>query len=759
MRPAALIAVAATLVALAWVELQTSAGPAIELLEMLGLALAPALAVALTRRWWIGAIVFVLALAPAAQIAFAVPVTDMRPGPRNFFGPVFDAMGDGFRDIYETDAPYIRADHPELAGLVLLAIFSCVALLATLIVRKRYLWAGLVLVVGVGIPVTISASYGVGSPLRTGALVLAAILFTLFLTRGDRPLRSLAQAAVLGAVVVLAAVGVSTTDAVAKPSFLKWQRWDLYDRPKDPVGVRYVWNSNYRGITFPEKETIVLRIKTSPRSLYWRATTLDEYTGVGWREDLDPGPPLTTREFTGPIDDPLLPAAAKDEKNWTRQDVTVEALSDTHLVAASQPVKWAPGGQGPIQYANGVVLAPQGLVLGQQYTVWSYAPRIKPIALAKLPAEYPAALRRYLEVVPDVVVPEFGTADRESAVAQLFSERDFDTLLAEYEPLYREALKVVEGTRSPYLAAASLETWFRSGGGFTYEERPEQPLDATPPLVDFVLRTKEGYCQQYAGAMSVMLRLLGIPARVAVGFTSGEYDSRRKEWVVTDYNAHAWVEVYFPKFGWLPFDPTPGRGDLGQAYSTASNAFPVGGPTALGVGPDALSAILRQRLAGQTPGGLRGEDTTGGPGTVPRTAEDDGLSVAELVFIILGSALALLLAVKALRRGLRFLSREPRKVAAACRRDLLAFLSDQRVSFPASATLSELGTWLEQSYRVNADPFVRAVNTARFGSPAGAAGAAPRARRELKALRRQLRRELSTTSRARGMLSLRSLTV
>ena len=187
---------------------------------------------------------------------------------------------------------------------------------------------------------------------------------------------------------------------------------------------------------------------------------------------------------------------------------------------------------------------------------------------------------------------------------QLFAARSDDGLLGEYEPLYRQAKEVVGKAKSPYIAAATLETWLRSQGGFTYTVKPEQPAGPVPPLVDFVLRTKEGYCQHYAGAMAVMLRLLGMPARVAVGFTSGSYDKRTKEWVVTDYDAHAWVEVYFPEHGWLPFDPTPGRGSSGRRYSTSSLAFPSGGPTALGVAPDAsCPEILRRRLKGTTGGG------------------------------------------------------------------------------------------------------------------------------------------------------------
>ena len=71
--------------------------------------------------------------------------------------------------------------------------------------------------------------------------------------------------------------------------------------------------------------------------------------------------------------------------------------------------------------------------------------------------------------------------------------------------------------------------------------------------------------------MALMLRFLGIPTRVAAGFTSGRY--RNGVWTVTDRNAHTWVEVWFPRYGWLPFDPTPGRGELGADYSASSAAF------------------------------------------------------------------------------------------------------------------------------------------------------------------------------------------
>src|ERR671938_1288364 len=115
-----------------------------------------------------------------------------------------------------------------------------------------------------------------------------------------------------------------------------------------------------------------------------------------------------------------------------------------------------------------------------------------------------------------------------------------------------------------------MGSWLRRSGGFVYDETP--PLRPNmPPLVAFVTQTRAVYCQHFAGAMALMLRYIGIPARVAAGFVSGTYDNGT--WKITDHDAHAWVEVWFPRYGWLPFDPTPGRGYLSAAYSVSSPEF------------------------------------------------------------------------------------------------------------------------------------------------------------------------------------------
>lgn len=757
LRAVVLFGVAAALLAVAWLSLQDSAGSWWRLACVLALGAAPGLATFLARRWWVGPIILGLGFIPAFAVAFGVPLTNMRPGEADFYGPAWDAFVAGLQDFYEVDLPFDPSDHLEAYGVVLVAIYGFTALAGFLLAVSRPLVAALVLLVGVGWPVTPAAVAGGIGPLRMGALVLAAILLVLFLTRTDRrPLRGLAQATALGAVVVLAAVGASTSSAVAKDAFLSWTGWDPYDAPDDPVGVRYVWNSNYRGIRFPDEETVVLRIKAPKRSVYWRATTLDEFTGVGWRESLVPMPAAGRAGNEAPLD-PQLPSGAGGNPSLFRQDVTVEALADTHLVAATQPLRWRAGANAPVRYAEGgVLLAPSGLALGETYTVWSYIPQAAPKDLASVPAEYPAELERFLEAVPDVQFPAFGAPNRDRVVENLFARRADDLLLAEYEPLYREALRVVGNASSPYLAAVSLEAWFRSDPSFVYDEQPEQPLDATPPLVDFVLRTREGYCQQYAGAMAVMLRLLGIPARVAAGFTSGDFDERREEWVVTDHDAHTWVEVWFPGYGWLSFDPTPGRGELGATYSTASTGFPSGrGGDALGVDPASLSEVLRRRLEGEGAG-------IGGLGSALGNLPDEdggGLGVPALVVLVLAGGLAAFLGGKALRRAVRFRSHDPRKLASACRRDLAAFLADQGVVVKDTATLEELGEFVEREYRVNAMAFVRAVRAARYGPPEEAEEQVRVARRELRVLLRALRARLGTASRVRGALNVRSLTV
>ena len=103
--------------------------------------------------------------------------------------------------------------------------------------------------------------------------------------------------------------------------------------------------------------------------------------------------------------------------------------------------------------------------------------------------------------------------------------------------------------------------------GYTYDQKP--PVSRYP-LVSFLFKDKRGYCQQFSGTMALLLRMGGLPARVAAGFTSGTRSGTRNQWQVSDIDAHAWVEVWFPHYGWVRFDPTPTVAPArGGATSTA----------------------------------------------------------------------------------------------------------------------------------------------------------------------------------------------
>ena len=160
--------------------------------------------------------------------------------------------------------------------------------------------------------------------------------------------------------------------------------------------------------------------------------------------------------------------------------------------------------------------------------------------------------------------------------------------------------------------------------GFTYTERPAArrapgvaPLDALP------VRHQEGYCQHFSGAMALLLRMGGVPARVATGFTPGRLLQAQQAWIVRDTDAHAWVEAWFDGYGWVTFDPTPGRhpGALPDRRARApaaprpttpsrrrrrrrrAAAAPAGGRAATCCGPASAATSSRRR---------RGDDAGGG---------------------------------------------------------------------------------------------------------------------------------------------------
>ncbi len=760
----------AALLAVTWTRLEVERAPTEDILRVVGLAAIPVL-VALVVRGRLAPVLWLVAFAAAGLAAlahaFGLSVTDLRLGAAGgqFFAPLGESFEIGLRGYYETRVTFDPIAHPEMESIVLVAIFGFAAVGGILAAAGWLLPAALVLLIGVGWPATLRATVG-GNSLAIGALILAALLIVLYVARRrSGSLTGFAQAAVLGGALVLAGVGAASSNVVAKQPVLNWQGWTPYEDLRDSVGVRYVWNTSFGGIRWPDNETVMLSVSGLSEGAYWRATTLDEYNGFGWLEAHDPEPVELGQGRLDLSNDPLLPPEAQDSSRWLRQQITVGGLADNHLIAAPQPVRWRVGANTPVEVAEGgIVFLPDGLERGQTYSVWSFAPDIAPLDLIELAADYPAALDRYLEVVPGTTLVPFGVPQRVSTVREVLAGGDGDFLLQQHLPVYEQALDIVGDAPSPYAAAIGLEQWFRNTGGFTYNELPDAPSGQQPPLAEFVLEGKHGYCQHYAGSMALMLRLLGVPARVAAGFVPGDCNEELDTWTVTDRDAHTWVEVWFPGFGWLPFDPTPGRGELVDTYSTSSSGFTLeadqaGATSQLFAESPDFSELFADQLAalGALGGGFGPSSSSESSAPASGSNGSGGLASWAIALIAAAGVVVALVAAAVVRRRTRFLGKSGRDVATTARRDLELFLADQGDERGANETLEELADHVSGRYGVEASGFAGALTLARFGDPAAVPAAAEGARRAHRDLMRRLRARIGRSRRLRGALHVGAL--
>jgi transglutaminase-like putative cysteine protease len=221
-----------------------------------------------------------------------------------------------------------------------------------------------------------------------------------------------------------------------------------------------------------------------------------------------------------------------------RFDVTT--LDSIWLPAAYRPVRYTGPGKVSFSADAGSLIADKATSDGLTYSVVSAVPAPDVASLRASPPVDPndPALARYLALPT-------GANEVPSIVATI-------------------ARQVTAGATTPYDEARHLQDYFRSDQ-FTYD-LSVPAFDGTNAIVQF-LNEKRGFCQQFAATYAVMARLLGLPARIAVGFTPGDLASDGKLHV-RNADAHSWPEVYFTGIGWVAFEPTPGRGAPGaQSYT------------------------------------------------------------------------------------------------------------------------------------------------------------------------------------------------
>jgi hypothetical protein len=205
-----------------------------------------------------------------------------------------------------------------------------------------------------------------------------------------------------------------------------------------------------------------------------------------------------------------------------------------------------------------------------------------------------------------------------------------------------------------YAAALALQNHLNNSS-FTYSVT-NPPIPADEDAVTWLLHSHRGYCIHYATAMTVMARLLGIPARMVTGFSQGHYDTQQHAWIVDGSDAHSWVQIYFPGSGWINFDPTPG---FSVTHATSPGASPTPSPTRP-VPSSSPTAPARKHPAGSqaTPA------PRSGSGTAPAPAMGDlagqNLLLGLSLLILLCSLVVLAISIRSYRA-----SRSPRSPIAS----------------------------------------------------------------------------------------------
>src|SRR6266571_1344168 len=204
----------------------------------------------------------------------------------------------------------------------------------------------------------------------------------------------------------------------------------------------------------------------------------------------------------------------------------------------------------------------------------------------------------------------------------------------------KTTLQWTQDSTNAYEALQKLVSHLSDRTQFTYSVT-NPPVPNNVDAVTWLLQTKQGYCTYYATAMTIMARLLGIPARIANGFSHGHFDAQHHAWIVNGDDAHSWVQAYFPGFGWINFDPTPGF-----SSSNISNPTPkvTTTPTpSIKSSPTVRAVTPAPKKGSHTPQNLDPGSTPGArtPAAIARENLLVGLTIATLLcsFLVLLAAI------------------------------------------------------------------------------------------------------------------------
>jgi transglutaminase-like putative cysteine protease len=477
---------------------------------------------------------------------------------------------------------------------------------------------------------------------------------------GRRSGASLALPGALGAATVIALaagiVGPALPGAHAEPIYDATEGGgggNNFDNPLVDIRSRLT-----------SRENTEMFVVQATESSYWRSAALAEFDGRTWE--------MPDRELVvadGPDGSAL-------EQRRITQTLRIVGLDGSFIPAAPDPVGvTGPGGVEVKWSAQDATLVADDhtLAAGDTFTLESIAPVLDRSDLVGATTAGPGD-PIYLEL-PD----NYPDAARAAA-----SEH-------------------TEGATSPYEAAFLLQQWFRTEFDYSLEVQSGHGSNA----IEIFLRDRVGYCEQFAGTYASMLRSLGIPTRVAVGFTSG-IEQTSNTYSVRGKNAHSWPEVWFDGIGWVGFEPTPGRGapgatdytgvDPAQDDSAPAPSADAADEPAPSVTP--TTAARRDELDPVLPGGDADPGAGGGFGDETGSTSGGGLPLLP----ILGALAVIAIAPAVSRRIARRRTGAPAAQLTKLWRRTVRTLEDVGVAHDPSATPLEAAAAAAQTFPISARP-------------------------------------------------------
>lgn len=319
----------------------------------------------------------------------------------------------------------------------------------------------------------------------------------------------------------------------------------LFSGVQNPSGVGLILGSDNRLFSGPRRFSQPYRmyVTTDESNFngYWRGATFDAYTGYTWYNTS--GTLLDRRAD----EEPIPPPPVSYRRPATFSFRIVDSPSDIVFApdfptSISIPYRvQVASSDTPLDYD--LLRARRIAVPDLEYTLESLVTTATEDQLLNAQGEVPEEIRRYMQApkLPQRVVDLTRT--------------------------------VVRGKETHYEKALAIELFLRR---IPYSIAIPQPPADKDAVDYFLFEAKRGYADYYASTMVVMLRTVGVPARLAVGFATGRYDVAERRFVVTEKQAHTWPEVYFAGLGWIPFEPSPNqtpidRGILASEISGSSN--------------------------------------------------------------------------------------------------------------------------------------------------------------------------------------------